>query len=117
MSSATYFVLVVFLALAPTLLLSRFIWRRPKWWLVVTTIVILGWAAWFITAVFYFDDLQKAVEGTENPDPDLVERATSDGAPLAFALVFGWLISLAYAVPWWLVYLAATWIRGVVRKS
>jgi hypothetical protein len=56
--------------------------------------------------------LYEAVEATENPSQELLDEAFSDGGPLVFAALFGWLIALVFAAPWFLLFLIATWLRG-----
>ena len=43
-------------------------------------------------------------------------RWRSDGGSLTFAALFGWLIALFYAAPWFILFLVATSLRGVARR-
>ena len=93
---------------------ARFVWGRPRWWVIVALIVIVGWAAYFIAVVDHFEELYKRVETTENPSQELLDEAYSDGGPLVFAAFFGWAIALIYAAPWFALFLMATWIRRMI---
>lgn len=94
----------------------RFFWRTPPWWVVVALIIVVGWAAYFLSVVSHFEELQDLVRGTEDPSPDLLDEANSDGGPLVFAALFGWLVASFYAAPWFVLFLLATWLRNVVRQ-
>lgn len=94
----------------------RFIWRRPAWWVIVLLIVILGWPTYLVTVISHFDHLYERVQNTDNPDPELLDQAYSDGGPLVFAALFGWAIALVYAMPWFVVFLTATWLRSLAGK-
>ena len=115
--SETDFFLGIFLLLPPVLLFLRFLWQKPWWWLIVLLVAVVGWAAWLMTAVSHFEHLQDLVSQSENPDPALVAEAYSDGGPLTFAALFGWLISLIYGAIWLVVYLLATGIRNAIRRT
>ncbi|MCU4653274.1 hypothetical protein N8I71_10545 [Roseibacterium sp. SDUM158016] len=102
--------------LPAVLLAARFFWRKPPWWLIILLIIIVGWTTYFFTVVGHFEELNELVETTENPSQELLDEAYSDGGPLVFALLFGWLIALAYAAPWWVLFLMATWLRSMIRR-
>jgi hypothetical protein len=106
----------LFLGLAPLLLLLRFLWRIPPWWLIVLLILVIGWGAFLLTTISAAEAQWELVRTTRNPDPELLERASSDGGPLAFALVFGWLIPLVYAAMCWLVLGLAVAVRSGLRR-
>ena len=106
----------IFSALPAVLLTSRFLWRRPRWWVIIPLLVVVGWAAYFLSVVTHFEQLQELVRTTENPSQDLLDEAYSDGGPLVFAALFGWLIALAYALPWLVIFLVATWLRSLIRR-
>lgn len=100
----------------PALLLAlRFAWRKPPWWAIILLIVIVGWPAYFLSVITHFEDLYQRVEAADNPGPELLDQAFSDGGPLVFAALFGWLIALAYAAPWFILFLMATWLRNLIR--
>ena len=107
----------IFFLLAPVLLGIRFVWKRPPWWVIVALIVLVGWAAYFLFVISYFEYLWALMESQDNPDQDLVDRATADGGPMVVALFGGWLIALLYAIPWWLIYLIATWLRSLLSGT
>ena len=115
-SLETHIFLAVFVCLAPALLTVRFIWQRPRWWVIVVALALVGWAAWCLSVISHFGHLQALVEGTETPDPELLERAMSDGGPLVFAAFLGGLVSLVYALPWWGLFLLATAVRRAARR-
>lgn len=80
-------------------------------------IVIGGWLAWVLSVFSYFDYLWEVVSKTQNPDPELLEQAGADGAPMIAAVGFGWLISILYATPWLLIYMLAATIRKKLNQS
>ena len=104
----------IFTVVPAALLAARFVWSRPRWWVIVALIVIVGWAAYFIAVVDHFDELYERVENTENPSQELLDEAFSDGGPLVFAAFFGWVVALIYAAPWFVLFLMATWLRSVI---
>lgn len=106
----------IFSLLPAALLASRFFWRKPLWWVIVPVVIIVGWAAYFLSVVIHFEELQELVRNTKNPSQELLDEAYSDGGPLVFAAFFGWLIALVYAVPWFILFLMATWLRSVIRR-
>ena len=105
----------IFFLLPAALMVSRFFWRKPPWWVIVLTVVFVGWAAYFLSVVIHFEELYQLVGKTENPSQELLDEAFSDGGPLVFAALFGWLIALAYAVPWLILFVMATWLRSAIR--
>jgi hypothetical protein len=115
-SSETLFFDGIFLALPAVLLALRFLWRKPQWWMIVTLIIVVGWADCLLSVITHFDDLYQRVEATDTPSPELLDQAFSDGGPLVFAALFGWLIALAYAAPWFVLFWMATWLRNLVRR-
>ncbi len=106
----------IFLLLAPTLFVVRSSTGSPPWWFIVILVVIVGWFAYAVAVLSYFEHLWEVIERAKNPDPELVRRATADGAPKVFAIGFGWAFSIIYAVPWWLLYVLIIGLSGV-RKS
>jgi glycerol-3-phosphate acyltransferase PlsY len=106
----------IFSVLPAVLLASRFFWRRPRWWVILPVIVVVGWAAYFLSVATHFEELQDLVRTTENPSQDLVDEAYSDGGPLVFAAFFGWLVALVYALPWFVIFLVATSLRNLIRR-
>ena len=105
---------VVFFSLAPALLTTRFVWRKPPWWLIVLSILIVGWAAWFLMVLTHFDNLATQIESQNNPSEELIEEWGSDGGPMVFAALFGWAFSLIYAMPWLALYFVAKFIRRLM---
>lgn len=105
----------VFSLLPAVLLASRFFWRKPPWWVIIPLFIIVGWATYFFSVVTHFEELYELIRNTKNPSQELLDEAFSDGGPLVFAALFGWLIALAYAMPWLVVFLLATWLRSVIR--
>ena len=116
-SSETLLFAGIFMALPGVLLTLRFLWRKPQWWMIIMLIVVVGWAAWLLSVITHFEDLDQRVNATDTPSPELLDQAFSDGAPLVFAALFGWLIALAYAAPWFVLFWMATWLRNRVRRS
>lgn len=74
-------------------------------------IVFVGWAAYFLAVLSHFEQLWEVINSTDSPDSELIEQASSDGGPMVFAAFFGWLIALAYAIPWLLLFLLAALLR------
>lgn len=106
----------VFVCFAPLLLGIRFFWAKPPWWLIVALIAIVGWAAYLLAVLSHFEQLWDVINSTNNPDPELIEQAASDGGPMVFAAFFGWLIALAYAIPWLVLFLLAALLRRLGRR-
>lgn len=106
----------IFSVTPAVLLIARFIWRKPPWWVIIPLIIIVGWASYFFAVVTHFEKLYELVRTTEKPSQELLDEAYSDGGPLVFALIFGWVIALVYAAPWYVLYLIATWIRSAIRR-
>ena len=105
------------LSVVPAVLLAaRFVWGSPRWWVIVATIVVVGWAAHFLSVVDHFERLQERVETTASPSQELLDEAYSDGGPLVFAAFFGWLPALIHAAPWFALFVMATWLRRVLRS-
>ena len=107
------FFLYSFLLLAPGLLTFRFFRGRPSWWVIIPSAILGGWVLWLLIVVSHFDNLWALVDAQDDPDPDLVARATADGAPMVFAVFGGWFWALCYALPWWIIYGVANKIRRV----
>ena len=116
-SQMTYFFLGIFLCLPPLLLALKFIRQKPRWWVIVIAIAVGGWLAWFLVVTSHFEELQSRVSSMDNPDPDLLDQAYSDGGPLVFAAFLGWLAALLYAFPWWVIYLLAAMLRRFSRRG
>ncbi len=107
------FCFIMFLALSPVILLIKFWCGRPRWWLVILLITILGWFFWLSAFVFYQLHISDLIaQGAELPD-----GWDSDGAAGVFALLFGWLISIIYFLPWFAVYGLADTTRRFIRGS
>jgi len=78
-------VIGAFFSLPVIVLWTRWRWsKRMPWWAVVLAVVAVGWPLTLAGAVL-----------NETPDR---------GAPMVFALYFGWLYSLLWFLPWLLVY-------------
>ena len=107
----------LFAGLPPVLFGLRFFRGRPAWWKILIAIPLVGWVSWFGANAFYFEALGDRIDATDNPPAELVERWGNDGGPMVFALFFGWAFAAAYAVPWYLVYVAALVVRNIVASS
>lgn len=106
----------VFLCFPPLLLGIRFFLAKPPWWLIIVLIAFVGWAAYFLAVQSHFEQLWEMIGNSNNPDPELIEQASSDGAPMVFAAFFGWLIALAYSVAWWALFLLAVFLRHAGKR-
>lgn len=113
----TYFFFGIFLCLPPLLLALKFIRQNPSWWVIIIAIAVGGWLAWFLSVASYFEDVQSMASSMDDPDLDLLDQAYSDGGPLVFAAVLGWLAALLYAFPWWVIYLLAAMLRRLSRRG
>lgn len=113
----THFFFGIFLCLPPLLLALKFVRQKPRWWLIILVIAVWGWLALFVSVASYFEELQGVVSHTENPDPNLLDQAYSDGGPLVFAAFLGWLAALLYAFPWWVMYMLAAMLRRLSRRG
>jgi len=107
----------IFSAVPAVLLAARFAWGKPPWWVIVAAIVVVGWAAYFFAVVEHFEALYERVESRENPSEELLDEAYSDGGPLVFAALFGWVVPLIYAAPWFVLFLIATWLSSVIGST
>ena len=112
----TYVFAGIFLILPPTLFVSRFICAKPPWWIIFPVIIVIGWGAYLLAVVSYYDALISLIESLENPSDELLERANSDGAPLVMALFGGGVLAFIYALPWWGIFLVATTTRNLVQS-
>ena len=102
----------LFLVLPPTLLVIKFKKNKPAWWIVLTTILILGWLFVLGSFVFYQEYVGDLIaQGKELPD-----GWDSDGASGVAALFFGWLTSLIYTLPWLVMYGFIAVIRRWLQK-
>lgn len=101
--------------MVPAVLLAvRFVWGKPPWWVIVALIVFVGWTAYFLSVVDHFEELHDRVENTVNPSQEILDEAYSDGGPLVFGALFGWVVALIYAAPWYVLFLMATWLRSML---
>jgi hypothetical protein len=107
-----------FFIMPPLMLSVRF--ARPKkvpWWLVLLTIPIASWLLVNATVFFYYEHLDVLIHIQENPPRELVDRWAADGAKRVFALFFGWSYGLVYSAPYFLVYLAAHFVRRKKQRA
>ena len=103
----------LFLLLPPSLLAYKFLKNRPAWWLIIVLVIVLGWLFWFSTYIFYQLNIADLIDaGKELPD-----GWDSDGAAGLFAVFGGWLVALAYFVPWLAIYWLAVMIRAVISRG
>ncbi len=102
-----------FLALPPAILFIKFRLQKPGWWLVTLIILGLGWLLVFGAFTFNQGHVGDLIARNEA----LPEGWDSDGARGVAALVFGWLFSLIYALPWLVVYLFFAALRRSRQKS
>ena len=106
--------IVCFVGLPPLLFGLRFFRRRPAWWLIVPTLILVGWASWLGAAVFHFEALGDQIEAHPNPPAELIEQFGRDGGPKTFALLFGWAAAAVYSLAWYFVFLLACLVRRIV---
>lgn len=87
--------------------------QKPAWWLILLLIVILGWS---VVIVVYMEEQMHISElidqGRNN---ELPEGWDSDGASGLFAVFGGWLVALAYLLPWLAIYILASITRRLFR--
>lgn len=101
-----------FLLLPPLVLWLRFCGsRRLPWWGVFLLLAAGGWLFANAAVYFYYEHLGALVADNPDAPPELLERWVGDGAKRVFALFFGWLHGLVYAIPFLLVYALATRAR------
>ncbi len=106
-------VLYLFLALAPVVLIVRFVTHKPAWWLVVLLTLFPGWG---LIVMGYFEEQDRIGELVDLGRYDeLPEGWDSDGASGLFAVFGGWFFALAYLAPWLGVYALAAIVRRIVR--
>ncbi len=97
----------LFLALPATLLLLRaFVPQYMPWWLVVLTMLLVGWLLIHLQVNYYYQHLGDLVRsyGVENTPSDILTKFQNDGAKRVFAALFGWVFAGVYLVPWLLAY-------------
>ena len=102
-----------FLLLTPALLVSRFLYRKPGWWLILTLILIIGWLLLLGSLMFYQHSIADLLSRGQEPP----EGWDSDGAKMVFGLYFGWAISFIYSLPWLVIYFISHWIRKLLYGS
>ena len=95
---------------------ARFVYAKPPWWIIFPVIIVIGWGAYLLAVISYFDALHTLIESLENPSEELREHAYSDGARLVMALFGGGVLAFIYALPWWGIFLVATMIRDFLRS-
>ncbi len=107
-----YLGLALFVVLPPCVLYARY--RQGQaipWWLVLVLIAGVGWVIVNFTTYFYgqyvCDDLGVLNDAME----DRPNACTDDGARNVFALLFGWLYGLLYAIPFFCMFVVALWLR------
>ena len=102
-----------FFALTPSLLALKFTTNKPPWWLILITIIVLGWVLVVGTYVFYHLGIGDLI--AQGKDEELPEGWDSDGASGLFAIFGGWFFSLAYLAPWLVIYVVAAGIRQLLK--
>ena len=108
---------VIFVLYPPCILGYRFLKQKPQWWIILLSIVLLGWVCWLGAVLFHFQDLGEMVRSQENPSQELLDEWSSDGGPMVFALLFGWGIAAAYAALWIPIYALVAMIRSLFTKA
>ena len=103
----------LFLVLVPSFLFMKFKKQKPNWWIISLVILGLGWLLVFGTFTFYQAHIGDLIAHSE----ELPDGWDSDGASGIAALLFGWLISLIYALPWLVIYALAAGIRQWRQKA
>lgn len=98
-----------FLGLPPLLFSLRYFRGRPSWWLIVPTLIVIGWASWLGATVFHFEALGDHLDADPNPPAYLIENLGRDSGPMTFALLFGWAAATVYSAGWYVVLLLADW--------
>jgi len=99
------------LALAPVLLIVKFITNRPPWWLILIIIIVVGWGLAISTYIFYHLGINDLIaQGKELP-----EGWDSDGASGLFVMFGGLFFSLVYLAPWLAIYALAAIIRRLLK--
>ena len=113
MNQTLYYIsLAAFLALPALLLTARFVAPSGAPWRAVIALLMLGsWLSVNSAVYFLFEHLADLVRGQVNPSQELLDRWQSDGAARVFALIFGWLYGLLYAVPFFAAFALASWWR------
>ena len=103
-----------FVGLTPILLAIKFITNKPPWWLILITLIVLGWGLVIGTYVFYHLGIGDLI--AQGKDEELPEGWDSDGASGLFAIFGGWLFSIVYLAPWLVMYALATGIRRLLQS-
>lgn len=106
------FCLLLFIILPPALLMVRFIYGKPSWWLLVIVVVLFGWLSWFGVFMFYQLGISEMIMRGEEP-PDGWD---SDGAAGLFAIFSGWLMAITYFIPWLVLYLFIAAIKSMMSS-
>src|SRR5689334_19256481 len=111
----------LFFACVPALLVARF--TRPRlmqWWVLVLLSASLGWLFLYLWQYFsqlHEHELLPPVAEVAPPELSYMWQGADDGDPREFALIFGWLVGLAYLLPWLAPYGMAHAIRKRRRAS
>jgi predicted PurR-regulated permease PerM len=111
-----HILIFLFLAFPPTLLILRFVAKRPAWWLVVLLaflFVLAGWVS--IVGTFVADQVHISELIDQGRDEELPEGWDSDGGRGVFAVFFGFLFPLVYLLFWFALYGLAALIRMPFR--
>jgi hypothetical protein len=106
---------VLLLVLVPAITAARyFAPERLRWWAIVLFVACASWVLMNL-AVYYsqahVNDLVMEAGGFENAPPDLQDDWANDGAPKAFAFMFGWIVGLLLLVPCLALYGIAQLVR------
>ncbi|MEM7562875.1 MAG: hypothetical protein AAF353_07465 [Pseudomonadota bacterium] len=102
-----------FLLLTPALLLLRFLYRKPGWWLIVTLMLTIGWLLMVGAVMFYHESISAMIAAGKEP-PEGWDR---DGAQLVFSWYFGWAFSLIYSLPWLIIFFVATLFQKLKSRT
>ena len=67
--------------------------------------------------IFYFQYLGDVIFQNDNPPREFIEQWANDGAKKAFALLFWWLYSLVYLIPWLVLFYVSVAMSKRREKS
>jgi hypothetical protein len=106
----------IFVLYPPLILRHRFYRQKPQWWIVISSILLLGWAGWLGATFFHFEHLGTLIDSQENPPKELIDEWASDGGQMTFAVFLGWAIAAAYTLLCYAVFVLAKVTQGFVHK-
>ena len=105
--------LCLFLAFTPTLLVIKFITRKPAWWLILLLTVLLGWGLVIGVYIVEQNHISELIDQGRNDE--LPQGWDSDGASGLFAVFGGWIVALVYLLSWLVFYSLATIVRRLFK--